>query len=195
MTVHHSEYYGAKDEQPPADSDSPIPVPFLSATGSYLLAIGMPNVNGDAVQLQAWINLAFTLLQKALDEWGIGAKTSSGYGRLNVTEKGRDASSAVASAPQAAQELPTATQKTASNIVDQQQADALIEKINALPDKVVGDRIGIVGQAWLDAQLSEEQKLRVAQALLNRVQSVKQEHIVKRNSWYKSAQELVEGAK
>ncbi len=82
MTVHHSDYYvGGKT---PADSDSPIPVPFLSATGTYLLAIGMPNVNCATEQQKVWINLAFDILAKALAEWGIGAKTSSGYGRLDV---------------------------------------------------------------------------------------------------------------
>jgi CRISPR/Cas system CMR subunit Cmr6 (Cas7 group RAMP superfamily) len=32
----------------------------------------------------AWIERTFTLLTYALEEMGIGAKTSSGYGRLEV---------------------------------------------------------------------------------------------------------------
>ena len=187
MTVHHSDYYvGGKT---PADSDSPIPVPFLSATGTYLLAIGMPNVNCATEQQKVWINFAFDILAKALAEWGIGAKTSSGYGRLDVEggERGTDQT--------AKQELSTAVQKTAVDIADQQQANALIDKINALADKDVGNRIGIYGQEWLDKPLSPEQKLRVAKALLDRVHNVKQEHIVKRSTWYKRAQELAQGAK
>jgi hypothetical protein len=44
----------------------------------------MPNVNCATEQQKVWINLAFDILAKALAEWGIGAKTSSGYGRLDV---------------------------------------------------------------------------------------------------------------
>ncbi len=189
MTVHHAKYYG-NEGKPPADSDSPLPVPFLTATGKYCLAMGMPGVAA-AEQKQAlhWIDFAFEVLKKALDEWGVGAKTSSGYGRLDVAREERGTDQA------AKQELSTAVQKTAVDIADQQQANALIDKINALADKDVGNRIGIYGQEWLDKPLSLEQKLRVAKALLDRVHNVKQEHIVKRSTWYKCAQELVQGAK
>ncbi|MCS6884032.1 MAG: type III-B CRISPR module RAMP protein Cmr6 [Acidobacteriota bacterium] len=37
MTVHHQKYY-VEATKPPADWDNPIPVPFLSATGKYLVA-------------------------------------------------------------------------------------------------------------------------------------------------------------
>lgn len=82
ITVHHKKYYqdGAKLE-PPADWDSPTPVPFLSATGSYLVAVSGPpdqdNGNG-------WAVAAMKLLRLALEEMGVGAKTSSGYGRLTL---------------------------------------------------------------------------------------------------------------
>lgn len=72
ITVHHPDYYGGKDSAP-ADWDSPIPVSFLSATGSYLIALhGAAN----------WVEAAFEILELALTEEGIGAKTSSGYGRM-----------------------------------------------------------------------------------------------------------------
>lgn len=73
ITVHHPNYY--QGNEPPADWDSPNPVPFLSATGDYLIAIG-----GDA----AWADKAFDILSLALIEEGIGAKTSSGYGRMSI---------------------------------------------------------------------------------------------------------------
>ena len=72
ITVHHPDYYQQGDK-PPADWDSPTPVPFLSATGDYLFAIA-----GDT----AWVEAAFEILAKALQHEGIGAKTSSGYGRM-----------------------------------------------------------------------------------------------------------------
>lgn len=75
ITVHHPEYY--QGGNPPADWDSPTPIPFLSATGDYLLAIG-----GD----DQWVEAAFDILRQALKEEGIGAKTSSGYGRMRFAD-------------------------------------------------------------------------------------------------------------
>lgn len=76
MNVHHPEYYRGEDK-PPADWDSPTPVSFLSATGSYLIALGGP---------AEWVKAAFEILACALREEGIGAKTSSGYGRMTVED-------------------------------------------------------------------------------------------------------------
>ncbi|MBO0800935.1 MAG: type III-B CRISPR module RAMP protein Cmr6 [Blastocatellia bacterium] len=80
ITVHHSKYYSDAKENvvPPADWDEPIPVPFLSATGSYLIALSAPNGCED------WRDAAFDILRLALAEEGIGAKTSSGYGRMKL---------------------------------------------------------------------------------------------------------------
>jgi CRISPR-associated protein Cmr6 len=81
MTVHHQNYYQGTN-QIPADSDDPNPVPFLSATGTYLLALVAP----DFQQPTRWIDLTFQILAEALDKLGIGAKTSSGYGRMEFLD-------------------------------------------------------------------------------------------------------------
>jgi CRISPR-associated protein Cmr6 len=71
ITVHHSTYY--QGNQPPADWDSPVPIPFISATGKFLIALSGP---------AQWVKAAFDILELALEREGIGAKTSSGYGRM-----------------------------------------------------------------------------------------------------------------
>lgn len=71
MTVHHKDYY--QGNKPPTDWDSPTPIPFLSATGSYLVALRGPG---------EWVDAAASILSLALENEGVGAKTSSGYGRL-----------------------------------------------------------------------------------------------------------------
>ncbi len=79
ITVHHQEYYqDAKDA--PTDRDNPNPVPFLSATGTYLIALAAP----DLQQPDGWIAVTFKIVEDALKTLGIGAKTSSGYGRLEL---------------------------------------------------------------------------------------------------------------
>lgn len=75
MTVHHATYYGAKDNTPPADSDDPNPIPFVTARGSYLIALEGP---------PAWTDAAMAILKMALSSEGIGAKTAAGYGRLTL---------------------------------------------------------------------------------------------------------------
>jgi CRISPR-associated protein Cmr6 len=86
ITVHHPEYYqGAKPdylhgkEAPPADWDSPIPIPFITATGRFMIALSGP---------AEWVKAAFEILELALEREGIGAKTSSGYGRMRFANGG-----------------------------------------------------------------------------------------------------------
>lgn len=81
ITVHHQKYYQDAGK-PPTDSDDPNPVPFLSATGSYLLALAAP----DFQQPTRWVDITFQILAEALEQFGIGAKTSSGYGRLELLD-------------------------------------------------------------------------------------------------------------
>lgn len=71
MTVHHPEYYQTGG-QPPADWDSPTPIPFASVSGRFLIALG-----GD------WVDTAFNILELALKHYGVGGKTSSGFGRFS----------------------------------------------------------------------------------------------------------------
>ena len=80
ITVHHPKYY--QGTTPPADWDSPTPIQFLSATGSYLIALAAPELEEE----KKWINATFKILEEALKIMGIGAKTSSGYGRMEVEQ-------------------------------------------------------------------------------------------------------------
>lgn len=84
MTVHHPTYYRSQGagagSHGPWDFDDPTPLPFLSAAGQYLIAVSCVDT--------AWAQLALELLTHALADWGIGAKTASGYGRLKpVTQQ------------------------------------------------------------------------------------------------------------
>lgn len=89
MTVHHRDYYGT-GKSPPADWDSPNPVSFVTARGTYLIALEGP---------PEWVIAAFDILEAALREDGIGAKTAAGYGRMRLeghkTQKERVAEEAI----------------------------------------------------------------------------------------------------
>jgi CRISPR-associated protein Cmr6 len=77
ITVHHKEYYQSGD-QPPADWDGTTIIPFLTTSGSFLIALAGP---------EGWVEKAFEILALALEKEGIGAKTSSGYGRMSFEKQ------------------------------------------------------------------------------------------------------------
>jgi len=77
MTVHHSAYYGGRDEAP-CDWDEPNPVAFITAHGQYLVALSGP---------ASWVEAAGRLLEVGLTELGIGANTAAGYGRVKIVRK------------------------------------------------------------------------------------------------------------
>jgi CRISPR-associated protein Cmr6 len=79
MAPHHPDWQAKK--KPPTDFDSPDAIAFLSVTGTFRMTISWA---GPAAHPQGenWTNLAFALLKTALQDWGVGGRTSSGYGRL-----------------------------------------------------------------------------------------------------------------
>jgi len=81
MTPHHLKWQS--NESPPTDFDSPTPVSFLSVAGTFQIRLCWSGpVDAPSEQAQAWTRLAMKLLREALTQWGVGGKTSSGYGRL-----------------------------------------------------------------------------------------------------------------
>jgi CRISPR-associated protein Cmr6 len=72
LTVHHADYYGSG--APPTEWDDPNPVPFLTAHGSFEIALTGP---------ERWVDLAMNLLCDALEMDGVGAKEGI-YGYLTV---------------------------------------------------------------------------------------------------------------
>jgi CRISPR-associated protein Cmr6 len=78
LTVHQKRYYDGQGRSLPNDFDSPNPVSFLSVRPQtrFFIALDGP---------QEWANLAAEILQGALEEWGVGGKTSSGYGRMSMS--------------------------------------------------------------------------------------------------------------
>jgi CRISPR type III-B/RAMP module RAMP protein Cmr6 len=95
MTPHHGDYYGRKqyriqgqplpggprdgDFIPPTDFDNPVPVSFLSVRGKFHFVLTCVDASADG---QRWLSWTADLVCAALEDWGIGGKTSSGYGRL-----------------------------------------------------------------------------------------------------------------
>src|SRR5712692_1443023 len=73
--------------KPPSNDQYPIPVPFLTVDGqaTFLFAIAPRNPFNKEHQSDA--QKALQWLQKALAEYGIGSKTSSGYGYMEEKQQ------------------------------------------------------------------------------------------------------------
>lgn len=79
LTVHQKGYYDSSGQSAPNDYDSPNPVAFLTVRPKcrLLLALSGPS---------EWTELAAQLLADALKNWGVGGKTTAGYGIGTVGE-------------------------------------------------------------------------------------------------------------
>ncbi len=160
ITVHHQEYYNTGNDNAPADWDSPNPVPFLSTTGSYLIALAAP----DLAAHNEWVPRTFDILELALKEMGIGAKTSSGYGRMafEIDQNGPGMEEARAFI----QELDGIQAASLTN-----RFDGLVGKCNRLPSK--------------------EAKAIAAKALIDKIQNSGREPEIARRQMYRLLQSFV----
>lgn len=168
ITVHHSDYYGDKTDGqdnrlPPADWDNPVPVPFLSATGNYLVAIS--SVEG----AEDWIKFVFAILEKALQEEGIGAKTSSGYGR-GFFEKSKE---------DEAEEQ------------EKLKIDGFVNKVGALKNNDVAGQIGNFFQEWKNNKSSDSLRRVAARAIIEKVREAGREKQSKGKAWFDELQNFV----
>ena len=98
LTSHHSKYYGSDAGRPamPDDREGPNPVHFLTVRMkvSFEFGIGFTSQGKstearagrpdglDAPTTEAIRRLAAVLVREAMSDWGVGAKTGSGYGRM-----------------------------------------------------------------------------------------------------------------
>lgn len=164
MTVHHPDYYGKRgDASPPWDFDDPIPVPFLSARGEYLIAVRGPS--------DAWSQAAMSILERALAEWGVGAKTSSGYGRL-VPAEAREPAAAVAMSTVETEPDQTPPAGTpAADATPMPDAEALIQEVRTMRPARVRQEIHSSYLKW--QKLEGPAKRALAEAILQRLEEVK----------------------
>jgi CRISPR-associated protein Cmr6 len=92
LTVHQKDYYDSSGGSWPNDYDSPNPVAFLTVRPGARLLFAL---SGPA----DWTELAERLLRDALEKWGVGGKTSAGYGRLIAPERSTSSAQPPIAAP------------------------------------------------------------------------------------------------
>ena len=83
--MHHPKYYQARDDKvpPPGDWEDPVPTTFLAVDPGTEFAFAVAPRRPDDTDLA---RRAAEWLKAALADWGAGAKTAAGYGRIEARE-------------------------------------------------------------------------------------------------------------
>ncbi len=107
MNSHYPNYYGEK--KPPTNDQNPNPVTFLTVTNTafmFALAPRNPRYIDD-------VNTAKDWLQKALEKYGVGGKTSAGYGYFKEIRDGQEPPAVAQPSQKASTSTFSPTQKPA----------------------------------------------------------------------------------
>lgn len=146
LTVHHPGYYqDDKNPSPPADWDSPNPIPFVTATGRFLIALLGPPL---------WVDRAYDILRLALLHEGVGAKTTRGYGRLLLSR------------------LEEKSKATGSGAVVGSEDFQSVARVRALKQGEVKGGVGQFLQHWKSLPEGPEKRA-LAQAIVERVEAIR----------------------
>lgn len=92
--------------------------------------------------------------------FGVGAKTSSGYGRIRLDK-----------------------QSPASP--GQREVDSLIQQVEALGNKAVAGSIHAFYEKWKELEVNPEQKRHVAEAIVAKVREAGREKKTQDKAWYR----------
>ena len=90
MTPHYGDYYGDSDNKKnvaPTDTQSPIPIPFLTVADTKFQFIVGSKKEGLLENTKIQEKTIAQWLKEALTEHGIGAKTAVGYGYMTKVEE------------------------------------------------------------------------------------------------------------
>ncbi len=164
ITIHHQEYYqGGKSA--PTEWDNPNPVSFLSAAGKYLIALAGPD--------DEWTNTAFSILGQALQDAGVGAKTSSSYGRLHFD-------------PHLGIDVTLAGEAEEGTTEQKQHPDVerFKQQLAALPNKNVAGGIYAFVERWRTLEIDEPYRQEIACAILLKIREANREKKSKKKAWY-----------
>jgi len=158
MTVHHRGYYASRGHQSaPWDLDDPNPLPFVSVRGRFLVAVLGPS--------HEWAEFGLRVLTQALADWGVGAKTSSGYGRFSFVA-----------------DQPPAAHSRAGEQATPTREQQLIAQLRAIPPNRLRQEIG--GIVDRIEKLHEDERAPVVAALAETLRKTNQWTWAQGRSWF-----------
>jgi len=190
MNAHYPKYYGEK--QLPTNSQDPNPVTFLTITNTKFMFALAPRRPKDIDD----VKLAVEWLQAALQKYGVGGKTSAGYGYFQPPDnQGSPLSRASSAESNISTSTPGAKSSSPqSELVDPEvrKAHGYLREIAALTN--VAGQIHGYYQQW-QIMKSEEARLLLAKAILEKVRQAGREKASAEKAWYKELLAFIDQTK
>jgi hypothetical protein len=169
MNPHYPEYY--QGDKPPANDQNPVPIPFLTVARTpftFALALRQPAEKEHLDHLEK----ALTWLQKALEQYGVGGKTSAGYGYFRE----------FISQPPLPEDAYTQPQPVEPIDPELKKAEGYKRELDVLKD--VAGQIHGYYQKWQKIE-SEKGRILLAQAIVEKVRQSGREKTTREKTWYK----------
>lgn len=184
MNPHYPDYYG--DKKPPTNNQNLNPITFLTitnATFTFALALrrgdeAKDDEKGDVGKVKGW-------LQQALRNYGVGGKTSAGYGSLTIL--GEKADTQFTQQQQSkAKPAPTPPSNPELNIIA-----GYIRDLGYLGNKDIPGRIHGFYQRW-QKLTSHEARVTLAREIVQKAkQGIKEKDLVGKG-WYKEIRDFLD---
>ena len=174
MNAHYPKYYGEK--QVPANNQNPNPITFLTVeetTFLFALAPRRPTEQdkNDVVLAQTW-------LQEALQKYGVGGKTSAGYGYFQEP---------TALEVDSTQDEQTASTPTPIRNPELVRVEDYTRELDTMKAADVAGRINNYYQEWRKLNFHEA-KVTLAEVIIQTVRKAGREKASVEKSWYKELQ-------
>jgi CRISPR-associated protein Cmr6 len=173
MNAHYPKYYS--EHQIPSNTQNPNPVTFLTvAATTFIFAVAplRPTREKDRDDTKK----AYEWLQAAIKNYGVGGKTSAGYGRF---QEFSDLSFDQIASQNGSTAAPTA-------YVDPEVAKAtrLMQELETMRTSDVANRINSYYQEWSRLTFADAKKL-LAEAIIDKVKKAGREKQSSEKAWYK----------
>lgn len=184
MNPHFPKYYSG--EEPPTDWQSPIPVYFLAVAPQteFRFAVGWRSaLDAEGVRLR---KLAIDWLTQGLTELGAGGKTSAGYGYFVHDLEGKGAP-----APETGEQTVSREAPGQPTDPHQRLVDDFKRNLQALPTKDVAGQIALFVTQWRQAELTDEYRLQMAQAILEKVEAAGRTKKSQDKEWFQELRAFV----
>jgi CRISPR type III-B/RAMP module RAMP protein Cmr6 len=182
MNPHYGEYYGGK--KPPTNDQNPVPVTFLTVTDTtftFALAArpGSPKDRSkcDVEQVMVW-------LLEALQHYGIGGKTSAGYGYLRALVSPQESLPLSTTAHATARPVESSVPRLLAGDPELQQAESARDQLASLKGGDFAGQVQHYYQQW-QRQTSREARLLLARAIIENVHRVGRQKVSAEKAWYK----------
>lgn len=181
MNPHYPDYYSSLQSgaiKVPANNQSPNPITFLTiqdAVFTFALAVRDPKDQED-------LQIARTLLQQAIEQYGVGGKTSAGYGYFKKLSP-----TIVEMGDPSTQNDENAIPPAPAVDPDLKKAEGFKLEIERLKQQDIAGQIPNYYQKW-QKLVSQEARIIVAQAIIEKVRKTGREKASASKSWYQGLQ-------